>query len=239
MTDKTNAQCVRLSMLLDVTYDILFNAMRVHQNMITKIMEKELHNLATQGENNQYIINGICAFLVAISLIVIIPIFSWVIRDKSYVLAIFSDVENEELEQIISECKSLDLTSVKFKKKWIVKYADRPLDFWNKIRKSSDENKNHKVKKNQRKSKFIEIPLQEPSMLKISEDSQPVSPKNIYNNPYELPKINVKKNTDENEVKLKFENANSQNNIQNCSAEIVKVDKKAEKRMLLSEIEYF
>jgi len=216
VVDKLSPFCIRLSSLLDLTYDILFNAMRIHQNMITKSMEKELLGLATEGENAQYIINGVCALLVAIALIVIIPVFSWVIRDKSYVLAIFSDIDNEEMEQIISECKSLDLKRVRFKKKWISKYENKPSDFWNKVRKNASENNDSHIKKKKHKSQ-IDVGLN----IKLSNEK--VDENIIF----------------QNDTITEPQNADLKNNPQNDPSVIIKVDKKAEKRILLSEIEYF
>jgi len=216
IVDTLSPFCIRLSSLLDLTYDILFNAMRIHQNMITKTMEKELLGLATDGEKFQYIINGICALLVAIALIVIIPVFSWVIRDKSYVLAIFSDIDNEEIEQIISECKSLDLRRIRFKKKWISKYENKPLEFWTKVRKNASENnKGPHIKQKKRKS-VIDFG----SQVKSTNEK-------------------IDENIPKNEVIAESSNVDSKNTPQNDATIIIKVDKKAEKRILLSEIEYF
>jgi len=185
LTNMTIPFCKRIELLTDLTYEILFNAMRTHQYKVKKEMDADLFRLATQGEYIQYIINGICAGLVIISLILIVPVFSWVIKDKSYVLAIFSDIEIDELEQIIKECKSLDLKALRYKKKWVTKYENRPAEFWNKVTKSLTSKK----------------------VQKQNEQKEEIKPK-------------------------------IQQDLQ-IEANIIIVDKKAERRRFLSEIEYF
>jgi len=125
--------CQRLLMLAENAYIIYFNALSAPQNRISKIMEKEIMSLAQKGEKTQYIITGICTSLVTVFLIIIIPIFLWVIKDKSYVLAIFSDIDTEEIEKVINDCKKLNIKNVKYKYKWLSKYENKPDLFWNKI----------------------------------------------------------------------------------------------------------
>jgi len=127
------SMCGRITLLNNLAVATAYNSMSATQYKYTKIMETELIRFATDGETTQYVINGICAGLVSVCLIVIIPIFTWVIQDKSYVLSIFSDIENEELHQIIHDCKKIDIKTVKFKKKWFKKYDSKPTQFWNKV----------------------------------------------------------------------------------------------------------
>jgi len=137
--------CTRLNLLVETAFTIFFNALSPPQQRVTKMMEKEIMGLANEGEKIQYVINGICAGLVIVCLIVIIPIFSWVIKDKSYVLAIFSDIEPEELHKVINDCKNLDIKNAKFKKKWLTKYQNRPESFWKKVFNNISETKNKKT----------------------------------------------------------------------------------------------
>jgi len=125
--------CQRMISLTDQAFVILFNSMSKHQNYVADNMSAELSRLATKSENIQYIINCICAGLVVICLIVIIPVFLFVIKDKSYVLSIFSDIEKNELEEIIRECKKVDIKHLRFKKKWIMRFEHNPKEFWDKV----------------------------------------------------------------------------------------------------------
>jgi len=138
--------CKRILSLIDLTFKTIFNSMSKQQNYVVKIMESELLKLATNGENIQYIIYCICSGLVIICLIVIIPVFSWVIQDKSYVFAIFSDIEQSEINEVISDCKKLDIRHLQFKKKWISKYDNKPKEFWNRVNNSSDSENKHEKK---------------------------------------------------------------------------------------------
>jgi len=133
LTDPMNAMCQRIKMLNDFLTNIILNAMRIRQDNVNVIMENELHNLAVNGENTQYIIIGICIGLVIVFLIAMIPVFTWVIRNKSYVLSIFSDIEIEEIQEVIDGCKILDIKKIKYRKKWITKFEAKPSQFWNKL----------------------------------------------------------------------------------------------------------
>ncbi len=107
--------------------------MREKQDSVVNRFENELRTLATEGEIAQYIITGICTGLVLCSLAAIMPVFNWVIKDKSYVLAIFSDIERTEIQKVIEECHKMDLRTVKYKSEWVERYENNQNAFWNKL----------------------------------------------------------------------------------------------------------
>jgi len=205
IADLTNSMCQRLVSVTDQASIILFNSMSKHQNYIADNMSAELSHLATKGANVQYIINSVCGGLVLLCLIVIIPVFLFVIKDKSYVLSIFSDIESNEIEEIIRECKKVDIKHLRFKKKWVMKFEHNSKQFWNKVNNSESSECNDQESK--KKSTIIKPVNCNPE--KKSEDLQ--------------------------------ENVNEKQQVVNKEAIgiIGDANTKKEKRILLSEIEYF
>ncbi len=113
--------------------DLLFYYMKDKQDDVSKKLEAELKSMARQGENLQYIIVISCIGLVILSTVSIIPIFHWVIKQKSGVLGIFADIEESEARYVIEECQCLDIKNLKYKRKWIGLSEGNQNRLWNKI----------------------------------------------------------------------------------------------------------
>ncbi len=136
--------CDYIFQMIDYSFQIAFTAMRDKQDEIAARLEKELQSLATDDEIVQFIIVGICVGLVALSSMVIVPIFIWVIKDKSYVFAIFSYIESDEIRQIIAECKKLDLKNLRYKKTWLANSQGNQELFCKKIIAENNNVRSHK-----------------------------------------------------------------------------------------------
>ncbi|MDR3547557.1 MAG: hypothetical protein P4M11_04665 [Candidatus Pacebacteria bacterium] len=133
-TNTALSMCQYINKMLDYSFQLAFTPMRNKEDEISTRLQKELNSLATDDETTQYVLVGVCIALVAISAGVITPIFIKVIRDKSYVFAIFSHIQPEEIRIVIKECKKLDVKRVRFKKAWVSEYADQQEVFWRKVR---------------------------------------------------------------------------------------------------------
>ena len=127
------AMCTYISNMIDYSFSIAFIPMRNKQDEVSLRLHNELDGLATDDESIQYILVGVCIGLVIISTMVIIPIFIFVIRDKSYVFRIFSYIEEKEIKKIINNCKKLDLKNMRYKRRWLAHSAGNPEIFWKKI----------------------------------------------------------------------------------------------------------
>lgn len=105
--------------------------MRDSESVDVVKFQEDLQQMATDGENLQYIVISICTALVLISTLIILPFFTCVLRDKSSVISIFSDIEMEEVNETIESIKNFDIKTIKFKKKWIDKCEGKQEEFWN------------------------------------------------------------------------------------------------------------
>ncbi len=133
MYDMTLPICASTFKISNYAYSLAFYPLREKQDDVTERLETELSTLARGGETTQYAIIGICVGLVVASACIIVPIFVWVIKDKSYVLAIFSDISPEEAKRIIEESRQLDIKNLQFKRGWITRAGDNHEAFWKKL----------------------------------------------------------------------------------------------------------
>lgn len=117
-----------------------FVSMRDELDKVNVIFEQDVGNLAVEGATNEYMIISICIGLVILAEAIIIPFFSRAIQEKSRVIAIFADIEIDEIKEII-ETQIVDLRKIKFKKSWITESEGNFNVFWDKVIKA------HKVLK--------------------------------------------------------------------------------------------
>lgn len=134
LANSSLAMCTYITNDITLTYTNSFKYMRVKQDSVSLRMERELTTLATEDKNTQYMLIGICIGLVVLSAIIVAPIFLKVIRDKSAAFGIFAFIEQREIQQIIKECKKLDVKKARFKKEWLVTFAEQFNAFWRKVR---------------------------------------------------------------------------------------------------------
>ncbi|MDR3547260.1 MAG: PAS domain S-box protein [Candidatus Pacebacteria bacterium] len=133
VSNTASSMCKRIAIVNDNDYRSLFYYTRFKQDAVSSDLENELVSLAVEGRSSRYILTGICTGLVLASLLAVTPIFNWVIKDKSYVMAIFSDVEPEEVAKMIEECKKIDIRNVKYRKRWLQKANWRQDAFWARV----------------------------------------------------------------------------------------------------------
>ena len=107
--------------------------MREIQDTISSRLESDLKFVARRGEVTQYIIVAVCIGLVLLTSASVVPFFNTVIKDKSYVLALFADISVQEIQTIIGEIKALDIKTLRFKRKWILKFQGLQDAFWKKL----------------------------------------------------------------------------------------------------------
>ena len=125
--------CKVINQMIEYSFSIAFNPMRNKQDGTSQKLHDELEKLAIEDETLQYAIMGICIGLVVTGSIVIIPIFIWVIKDKSYVFTIFSNIEDDEIHTIIANCKKMDLKNLRYKRKWLANSEGNQEAFWKKM----------------------------------------------------------------------------------------------------------
>ncbi len=125
--------CQYVLKLADYAYNMCFYTLMMKHNEVSRRLEAVVSGLAQQSENTQYVIIGICIGVVVLSVLIIIPIFLWVIKDKSRVVAIFADISPEEAKKIIVSSRQLDIKNFRFKAKWIIEAGEDNEGFWNKL----------------------------------------------------------------------------------------------------------
>ncbi len=114
-------------------FNLAFYPIRNQQASVSRRLDNELTSLSRQGETTQYVITGLCMVLILASAAAILPIFVWVIRDKSRVLEIFADITPEESDKIIEGSRSLDIKNLRYKRRWIQSAEERHEAFWKKL----------------------------------------------------------------------------------------------------------
>lgn len=92
-----------------------------------------MFSLASDSSNSQYILISVCTGLVIAFTIIIFPILNYIIKDKSYVIAIFSDMDIDEVKKVIEDTRKLNLVNLNYKKKWIKKSNGQQDYFWRKL----------------------------------------------------------------------------------------------------------
>ncbi|MDR3548364.1 MAG: PAS domain-containing protein [Candidatus Pacebacteria bacterium] len=130
---KKSDVCKSFVSLSSYAYTVGYASLRETQDSVSRRLEAELTTMSRQGETTQYTITGICLGLITLSAGVILPIFVWVIRDKSYVIAIFAEITHDEANQIIEDTRKLDIKNLRYKKRWIVASGDNHEIFWKKL----------------------------------------------------------------------------------------------------------
>ncbi len=131
--DATEPICVSTFSIMRYVFKLGFYTLREKQDEISRRMEKDVESLASSGENTQFVIIGTCVGLIILSAVVVMPIFVWVLKDKSSVLAIFSDIQPEEAAKIIDDSRQLDIKNLRFKRKWMTTTGENSEAFWKKL----------------------------------------------------------------------------------------------------------
>ncbi len=167
--ENTNSQAFQL--YDEATKYVLANTfmpLHVHQNTYSSKLKEELEYNATASEQMLVIMIAACICIVFVSLVIITPVFVWVIKDKSYVLAIFADVHDEEIKAVVGLADLFDIKSIRFKKSWIKHCKDDEDIFWTKVIKGHNLDK-IKIQP----SRDVTDPLKSP-IKKLDKDSESV-----------------------------------------------------------------
>ncbi|MDR3548776.1 MAG: hypothetical protein P4M11_11020 [Candidatus Pacebacteria bacterium] len=125
--------CQNAILVSKFAYNLAFYPIRNEQTSVSRRLEAELTELSRHGETTQYIIIGICLALIVVSAGAILPVFLWVIKDKSQVLTIFADITPEEADKIIEGSRTLDIKNIHYKRKWIQSAEEKHEAFWKKL----------------------------------------------------------------------------------------------------------
>ncbi len=91
---------------------------------------KDLLSHASSGRDDLYIIISVCIGIVVLSSAFIVGLLIHVIRDKSYVTAIFADIRRDEVEKIIHHAQSLPITNVQFRARHVLESEGDEEKFW-------------------------------------------------------------------------------------------------------------
>ncbi len=125
--------CKEVNKALDYCNNNGFYSLRIQQDEAAKdIMSTFLSN-ASSGANTLYTIISLCMGIVVLSSAVLAIILIVVIKDKSYVMAIFAEVTEEETKRIIKHIKTLGLSTVRFQSKILDANRENEEQYWRSV----------------------------------------------------------------------------------------------------------
>jgi len=132
------------------------NRMRNYQDKYSLELRNKMRNLSLNGQLTLYILTACCIFVVILSIGLTFPVFIWVIKDKSYVLAIFANITADEIKVLIDAAANFDIRLIKYKKKWILGCVGDEDKFWKTCMKGNRDliqgkENDEKIKKLQKK----------------------------------------------------------------------------------------
>ncbi|MDR3549191.1 MAG: hypothetical protein P4M11_13180 [Candidatus Pacebacteria bacterium] len=224
-TKRRTTVCEYIVEMTTYAYTVGFFGLRVEQDSVSRRLESELTSMSRQGETVQYMITGICVGLITASACIILPIFIWVIKDKSYVLAIFSDITQKEASRIITDSRKLDIKNLHYKKRWIETAGDSHESFWKKLIAEHRKGFGRKVDDRELDKEVV-----------VRENSGDLNFKNESKSPAEEKKAEEesKEESDDEEA----EEIRNQKEKEKLKKEAEEAAKKVKRRKKLSEIDY-
>jgi len=141
------------------------NRLRNYQDKYSLELRNKVHNLSISGQLILYILTAACVSVVIVSIGLTFPVFIWVIKDKSYVLAIFANMTDDEIKVLIDAAANFDIRMIKYKKKWILGCVGEEDKFWKTCMKANrdiiegkDNDNNNKLKKMKKEKSQITDP---------------------------------------------------------------------------------
>ncbi len=143
LCNNTNSasQCeVNVEAVNYISYNTL-EPLRILQDKCSQQLENDINNLSAQGAQTLYILVACCIAVVFVSISLIIPVFIWVIKDKSHVIAIFADVTDEEIREIIKVTGNFDIRSIKYRRQWLSYDQGDEDKFWDRVLRKHNERK--------------------------------------------------------------------------------------------------
>eukprot|EP01022_Parablepharisma_sp_SALTPOND_P000406 TRINITY_DN101_c0_g1_i3.p1 TRINITY_DN101_c0_g1~~TRINITY_DN101_c0_g1_i3.p1 ORF type:complete len:849 (+),score=23.95 TRINITY_DN101_c0_g1_i3:2314-4860(+) len=111
----------------------MLKPMRNYQDKYSEVLRHEIEVVSTQGEKSLYILIGSCAAAALVSIGLVFPVFIWIIKDKSCVIAIFADITEEEIKAITENIENFDIRNVVVKNRWVRACDGNEDKFWKKV----------------------------------------------------------------------------------------------------------
>jgi len=205
-------------------------SMRIHQDKYSNILRKKIQDMSITGENTIYTIICSCIGIVFLSIGLTFPVFIWVIKDKSYVISIFADITDEEINEIIESAMNFDIRCVHYKKKWILTCANEEDRFWkiclqkNKEHHEENDSPQNKLKNIEKNDLLENNKNTNKDTSKIDDTFKPINSTQL--------KPTQQNSTDKNTTKypiLEFMEAKENENLQIDESEKIPVEKSPEK----------
>lgn len=127
------ASCVEHNRALAYCAENGFYSLRVQQYNAAKRIMRDFLDTADRGENSLYAIIGICMGVVILSSALISVILIVVIKDKSYVMAIFAEIKEEEIRRVIRQATSFPITNVRFRLQHVYDCKGNEDKYWRSV----------------------------------------------------------------------------------------------------------
>ncbi len=100
------------------------------QTRVSMTLINDLLRIATQGRDSLYVLIGSCIAVVVLSSVLILVLLIWVIKGKSRVMSIFAEVQASEIEIILAQARSLNITTARFDVKYVTMCEGNEEKFW-------------------------------------------------------------------------------------------------------------
>jgi len=130
VNNKIDPICVDLQMALDYCADNGFYSLRIQQDNAAKLIMNDLVLRAKAGELYLYIIISCCMGILTLSTIIITIVLIKVIKGKSYVMTIFADITDEQIQKIIDRAINIEISNIRYDPKWIADSRGDEKLFW-------------------------------------------------------------------------------------------------------------
>jgi len=134
--------CIVNNLALNFCADNGFYTLRIKQDIASEEIMSDLKKAANEGELFLYLIICVCIGIAIISAVFLTISLIIVVKDKSYVMAIFASIGKEEIEKIIYCAKSVLIRSVRFKPIILKLAGENEEKYWHNLVNDSKEEKN-------------------------------------------------------------------------------------------------
>ncbi len=130
INDTTSTVCVDTTAALNYCLDNGGYTLLPLQRTIAQSLISDLMLIANKGRNALYILISVCIAVVLFSSVLILVLLIWVIKDKSNVMAIFAEVQPEEIDSILGQARSLNISTARFDQKQLNDVGNDEEAFW-------------------------------------------------------------------------------------------------------------
>ena len=118
---------------LHAIFYFTLHPLRYHQEVSMWDLDTNLQEYKLNKKNLQYMLTFIFIGLVFLTMIILIPVFYCLLKEKSRVLSTFAGITDEEIKGLILEAARIDIKKVKYKQKWIYQCDGLQDKFYDKI----------------------------------------------------------------------------------------------------------